>query len=102
MELAERKSSAIAAWIDRRKDAGMSHSRFAICIDNSEYPASLERHRIYRVIDDDDADRDGDLRVIDESGEDDLYPADCFLPVELPRDTVAALERSFAPNAPAG
>ena len=49
---------------------------FAVCINNSEYPASLELHKIYRVIADEDAARDGDMRVIDESGEDYLYPSD--------------------------
>jgi hypothetical protein len=70
--------------------------RFAICIDNSEYPASLELHKIYRVLPDKDAERDGDLRIIDESGEDYLYPADYFVLVDLPRDTVRALNKSFA------
>jgi hypothetical protein len=69
--------------------------RLAICIDNSEYPASLEMHKVYRVIPDKDAERDGDLRVIDESGEDYLYPAEYFLPVHLPQQTVRALKKSF-------
>ncbi|MCX5894409.1 MAG: hypothetical protein NTZ51_01055 [Proteobacteria bacterium] len=68
---------------------------FAICIDNSDYPASLETHKIYRVLPDKDAERDGDLRIIDESGEDYLYPADCFVLVDLPRDTVRVLNKSF-------
>jgi hypothetical protein len=80
----------------------MSPLKFAICIDNSDYPASLERHKIYRVIDDDEAERDGDLRVIDESGEDYLYPAAYFLRVELPGEVLAALVRSFGAAPPAG
>jgi hypothetical protein len=74
----------------------MSTPRFAICIDNSQYPASLELHKVYRVISDEDAERDGDLRIIDESGEDYLYPADYFLLVKLPHDVVATLDMSFA------
>ena len=70
--------------------------RFAICIDNSEYPASLEQHKIYRVLPDADAKRDGDLRVIDESGEDYLYPAGYFVLVDLPSDTARVLNESFA------
>ena len=58
--------------------------QFAICLNNSEYPASLEMHKIYRVLPDDNAATDGDLRVIDESGEDYLYPADWFVIVALP------------------
>jgi hypothetical protein len=65
-------------------------------VDNTEYPASLELHKIYRVLPDKDAKRDGDLRIIDESGEDYLYPADYFVLVDLPRATAKALDKSFA------
>ena len=58
--------------------------KFAVCVNNSDYPASLELHKIYRVLPDKDAAADGDLRVIDESGEDYLYPADRFVPIVLP------------------
>lgn len=57
---------------------------FAVCVNNSEYPASLELHKIYRVIPDEDAASEGDMRVIDESGEDYLYPTEWFVLVELP------------------
>lgn len=73
-----------------------STHRFAICMDNTEYPASLELHKLYRVLSDKEAEHEGDLRVIDESGEDYLYPADCFLLVDLPRDTVRALNKSYS------
>ena len=65
--------------------------RFAVCVDNSEYPASLELHKIYRVLPDEDAVADGDLRVVDESGEDYLYPADYFVIVELPQEVRESL-----------
>ena len=65
--------------------------RFAVCVNNSEYPASLELHKIYRVLPDEDADADGDLRVVDESGEDYLYPADYFVIVELPQEVRESL-----------
>jgi len=58
--------------------------RFAVCIDNSGYPASLELYKIYRVLPDKDAAKDGDVRIIDESGEDYLYPASRFMLVKLP------------------
>ena len=70
--------------------------RFAICIDNPEYPVSLEIHKIYQVLPDADAEQDGDLRIIDESGEDYLYPANYFVLVDLPRDTALALNQSFS------
>lgn len=65
--------------------------QFAICINNFEYPASLEMHKIYRVLPDEDAERDGDLRVIDESGEDYLFPADYFMLLELPAEVQRVL-----------
>ena len=71
-------------------------TRFAICVDNREYPASLELHKLYRLIADKQAERHGDLRVVDESGEDYLYPSDYFVQVELPRNTVRALNKSYA------
>lgn len=71
-------------------------ARFVVCVDNAGYRASLELHKIYRVVRDVEAAEDGDLRVIDESGEGYLYEADRFLPVELPTKTVRALNRSFA------
>jgi hypothetical protein len=58
--------------------------KFVVCVNNKDYPASLELHKIYRVLPDEDAAADGDLRVIDESGEDYLYPADRFVPIAVP------------------
>ncbi|HLA05754.1 MAG TPA: hypothetical protein VJZ16_07235 [Syntrophales bacterium] len=72
-----------------------STPRFAICVDNSEYPASLELHKIYRVLPDKDAQADGDMRIIDESGEDYLFPADYFIPIDLPQAIIRALNKSF-------
>ena len=74
----------------------MSTPRFAICINNSHYPAALELPKVYYVISDEDAERDGDLRIIDESDEDYLYPVDYFLLVDLPHDVVVSLDMSFA------
>ena len=68
--------------------------RFAVCIDNADYPASLELHKIYRVIPDEDAARDGDLRVIDESGEDYLYPDAYFVIIDLPQEVEKSLLRA--------
>ena len=75
-------------------------SRFAICINNREFPASLELHKLYRILPDKEAQADGDLRIIDESGEDYLFPADYFLLVDLPQTIVRALNKSFS-QAPA-
>lgn len=58
---------------------------FAVCVDNSGYPASLELFKIYRILPDETAAVDGDLRVIDESGEDYLYSTDRFVLIVLPK-----------------
>jgi hypothetical protein len=73
--------------------------RFAVCVENSEYPASLELHKMYRVLPDEEAAEDGDVRIIDESGEDYLYPAEYFVVLEVPRQTAQALTKSFIRNA---
>ena len=57
---------------------------FAVCIKNDGYTVSLERHKIYHVLPDQEALEDHELRVVDESGEDYLFPRDWFLLVELP------------------
>ena len=71
-----------------------SSSQFVICIDNSEYPASLELHKVYRVVPDKDSAGDRDLRIIDESGEDYLFPARYFIFVDLPNAIVRTLRRA--------
>lgn len=68
--------------------------KFAVCINNADYPASLEVHKIYRVLPDEDAAVEGDMRVVDESGEDYLYPAEYFVLVELPRSVEKSLLRA--------
>ncbi|MGD1701632.1 hypothetical protein [Dapis sp. BLCC M229] len=62
-----------------------SEAQFAVCIQNKDYPASLELHKIYVVLTDEESIKDGDLRIVDESGEDYLYPADYFVIIELPK-----------------
>lgn len=59
------------------------NQQFAICIRNDDYPASLEVRKIYQVLPDETVEPEF-IRVIDESGEDYLYPADYFIPIELP------------------
>jgi hypothetical protein len=59
--------------------------RLVICLDNSGYEVSLERRKIYVAIPDVEAARLGRVRVVDESGDDYLYPEDRFIEAELPR-----------------
>ncbi len=52
--------------------------QFLVCVSVGKYPASLETHKSYRVIPDESAAGKGFIRVIDESGEDYLYPRRLF------------------------
>ena len=65
--------------------------RLFICLDNAGYEVSLERRKIYVAVPDTKAERLGHLRIIDESGEDYLYPKERFVPAELPRSTRRAI-----------
>jgi hypothetical protein len=65
--------------------------KFVVCVQNDEYPASLEVRKLYRVLSDRDAAAEGQLRVIDESGEDYLFPVGYFASVELSAPVEAAL-----------
>lgn len=67
-----------------------SEPRFVICLKNRECE-DLEPRKVYRVLPDPAAAEDGYLRVIDESGEDYLYPEDYFLVIELPQAAQKAL-----------
>jgi hypothetical protein len=58
--------------------------RLYICLDNSGYEVSLEKRKIYVGVPDVRAERLGHIRIVDESGESYLYPADRFIAAELP------------------
>lgn len=96
MGSANKKSSASGISTKTRTPRQRPGPQFAVCIENSGYPASLELHKIYRVLPDDDAVRDRDLRIVDESGEDYLYPAEWFAAVDLPRRVRTSLLRRSA------
>lgn len=63
-------------------------SQFVVCLDDHDYPASLERGKLYALLDDDDGAKLGLLRVIDESGESYLYPTSLFAAIAVP-DAIA-------------
>ena len=67
---------------------------FVVCVNNSDYPASLELHKIYRAIVDKEASEEGDIRIIDESGEDYLYPSSYFAPIKVPETVEESLLRA--------
>lgn len=65
--------------------------RFVICIENEGYPASLEKRKLYELVPDLEAERHGQVRVKDESGDDYLYPKELFVGVELPASAKKAV-----------
>ena len=64
---------------------------FAVCIRNAGFDAALEVRKLYSVVDDPDAERNDLIRVIDESGEDYVYPARLFQKLTLPNEIQRAL-----------
>ena len=68
--------------------------QFAICLNNESYPASLEVGKLYRLIADEDAAKEGYLRVIDESGEDYAFASNRFHLIDLPQ----SVKKTLAPR----
>jgi hypothetical protein len=69
-------------------------SEFIICVNNREYEASLELWKVYRAVRDNYAKEQDLVRIIDESGEDYLFPSDYFVPVALPKVVQDAMMRN--------
>ena len=72
------------------------NSSFVVCIRNSGYPASLQLGRVYQKISDRAAQNEGFVRVVDESGEDYLYPEKMFVRVTVPKSEMPAVKRAVA------
>jgi hypothetical protein len=68
----------------------VSRSRFVLCIDSGDYGVSLETRKVYRVVADRSAESRALLRIVDETGEDYLFPRSLFVPIEVPRKAAAA------------
>jgi hypothetical protein len=73
-----------------------STGRYVLCVRNGSYRASLQPRKVYRVLEDSSAEAHSLLRVVDESGEDYLFPAGLFVPIELPVKARPAFARSTA------
>lgn len=71
-------------------------TEYVVCVDNAYHAVSLELHKIYRVLYDEDALAAGDLRVVDESGQDYLFPATAFVAISLPERVRSSLRRTIA------
>lgn len=68
----------------------MSEETFALCIDNRGYAASLERRKLYRRLSDPQAEQLGMVRIVDETGEDYLFPAKLFVSIAVPSAALKA------------
>jgi len=90
MVSAKKNSNARTTSTRPRKFAATGR-RFAVCVNNDGYEASLERNKIYVVVPDTAAERSGDIRVVDESGEDYLFSADRFVAIDVPAAVKASL-----------
>ncbi len=88
MGLAAKKSKSNGSS-PKKKIGG---TQYVVCVRNEDYPASLELRKIYSLIPDKTASKSGLLRVVDESGEDYLYPEDYFVPIKLPRTVQRAVQ----------
>ena len=65
--------------------------RFVICVNNVDYPASLERWKVYRVVPDEKAESHSLIRIVDESDESYLYSASDFVAINLPSNVESAM-----------
>lgn len=84
----KKKSKSNGSSTKKRRQAA---SQFAVCVKNDDYPAALELRKLYAIIPDKNADKAGLIRIVDESGEDYLYPAEYFMLVKLPRPVQKAV-----------
>lgn len=71
-----------------------ARNHYVLCLSNEGYPASLESRKVYQVVPDADGAKHGLIRVVDESGEDYLYPKDMFAPIALSPAIARALATS--------
>jgi len=71
--------------------AESTQPRFAVCIDNKAYPDDLKLRTIYQVLPDESAAKSNYIRVVDETGEDYLYPVAYFVIIEVPSEAQKAL-----------
>jgi hypothetical protein len=76
------------------KERKKKRREFVVCVRNTGYPASLELRKIYQVLSDPKAAAHGLIRVIDESGEDYLYPAKFFVRLDLSQPVETAIRRA--------
>jgi len=69
------------------------NTKFAVCVENKGFEASLEIGKLYEVVTDPDAESDDMIRVIDEDGEDYLFEVKNFYPLPIPNDLASVLQQ---------
>ena len=84
--MASGKKNSKSSVSSRKRTAG-----YVVCLRNDDYAASLEPRKLYSVLPDAAAEKHGMIRVVDESGEDYLYPAELFISVRLPQSVTRAI-----------
>jgi len=94
-EALENAKFAIELYLEDLSETGDSVPEptpaFVVCVRNEGHEASLVVRKLYRLLPDQDAEAQSLIRVVDETGEDYLYPAELFASVDVPADTAAAL-----------
>jgi hypothetical protein len=90
MALARKNTRSSESSVESKRGG----ARFVLCVRNKDYAASLEVRKVYRLLADEAAAKHGHIRVIDESGEDYLYPASYFVPIKLPQSAEKAVLRA--------
>lgn len=85
-----------ARWRKRKSKAKveLDEKKYVVCVENQDVEASLERWKIYRAIADEEALSHNMIRVVDESGEDYLFPTAYFAPIDLPKKVEQAMKRT--------
>lgn len=63
-----------------------------MCVDNESHPIDLTLHKVYKVVLDEGADKHGWIRIVDNTGEDYLYPSRKFVPVQIPETAEQGFE----------
>lgn len=76
------------------KEQRKKRREFVVCVRNTDYPASLELRKIYEILPGPEAAARGLIRVIDESGEDYLYPKTFFVRLDLSQPVETAIRRA--------
>lgn len=79
-----------------RGEAANVRSQYVVCVENDGNPESLALRKLYRTLPDADAAKHGYTRVVDETGEDYLYPSRYFVAVVLPRNLPSTVRKAFA------